>query len=166
MAEKKQPALRPDFKFLLAHPAHFIALGFGSGLPRKAPGTWGSLAAIPLYAALLYLMPPALIVALCVPVFVLGVWACEKTSQNLGVDDFGGIVIDEIVAMWLVLAVAPATWWGWLLAFALFRFFDIIKPWPIGWCDARLKGGLGVMVDDVVAALFAMILLWGVRALI
>jgi len=111
-------------------------------------------------------MPPALIVALCVPVFVLGVWACEKTSQNLGVDDFGGIVIDEIVAMWLVLAVAPATWWGWLLAFALFRFFDIIKPWPIGWCDARLKGGLGVMVDDVVAALFAMILLWGVRALI
>jgi phosphatidylglycerophosphatase A len=166
MAEKKQPAFRPDFKFLFAHPAHFIALGFGSGLPRKAPGTWGSLAAIPLYAALLYFIPSVLIVALCVPVFALGVWACEKTGQKLGVHDFGGIVIDEIVAMWLVLAAAPAVWWGWLLAFALFRFFDIVKPWPIGWCDARLKGGLGVMVDDLVAALFAIVLLWGVRAYI
>ncbi|MBS1156072.1 MAG: phosphatidylglycerophosphatase [Proteobacteria bacterium] len=149
------PLVRLDRAFLLNHPAHFIALGFGSGLARKAPGTFGTLAALPLYGLLVYLLPPIVIVALCLPAFLLGIWAAQKTCHDLGVHDHGGIVIDEIVAMWLVLAAAPATLPGWLAAFALFRCFDIWKPWPINWLDARVPGGLGVMLDDLLAAGYA-----------
>ncbi|XZG71256.1 phosphatidylglycerophosphatase A family protein [Chitinibacteraceae bacterium HSL-7] len=148
--------LRPDLRFLLAHPAHFIALGFGSGLPRRAPGTWGTLAALPLYAALAALgLSPLAVALLCIPVFLVGVWAASITGKALGVHDHGGIVIDEIVAMWLVLATVPATPLWWALAFAAFRLFDIAKPWPIRWFDARVPGGLGVMLDDLLAALAA-----------
>ncbi|MGL6040776.1 MAG: phosphatidylglycerophosphatase A family protein, partial [Deefgea sp.] len=97
------------------------------------------------------------IALICIPVFVLGVWAAEVTGRALGVSDFGGIVIDEIVAMWLVLCVTPPTWLGWLVAFVLFRAFDIVKPWPIRWLDQYVKGGFGVMIDDILAAVFAMI---------
>ncbi len=155
MPENAHSVVRLDRAFLLAHPAHFIALGFGSGLPRKAPGTFGTLAALPLYAVLVYFFSPAVIVALCFPAFLLGIWAAQKTCHDLGVHDHGGIVVDEIVAMWLVLAAAPATLPGWVAAFALFRCFDILKPWPINWLDARIPGGLGVMLDDVLAALYA-----------
>ena len=149
------PVVRLDRAFLLAHPSHFIALGFGSGMARKAPGTFGTLAALPLYGVLAYMLPPIAIVALCLPVFLLGAWAAQKTCHDLGVHDHGGIVIDEIVAMWLVLAAAPSTLLGWLAAFALFRCFDILKPWPINWLDAHMPGGLGVMLDDLLAALYA-----------
>ncbi|MGL4995184.1 MAG: phosphatidylglycerophosphatase A family protein, partial [Deefgea sp.] len=132
---KKTPSVAVDVRFLFAHPAHFIALGFGSGLPKCAPGTWGTLAALPLFALLQLSFSNLTIALICIPVFVLGVWAAEVTGRALGFSDFGGIVIDEIVAMWLVLCMAPPTWLGWLVAFALFRAFDIIKPWPIRWLD-------------------------------
>ncbi|XLM22816.1 phosphatidylglycerophosphatase A, partial [Chromobacterium piscinae] len=91
----------------------------------------------------------------CLPLFLIGVYVCDVTGKALGVHDYGGIVWDEVVGMLLVLAFAPASWAGWLLAFALFRLFDIVKPWPIRWFDQRVGGGFGVMIDDVIAALFA-----------
>ena len=153
----------PNLRFLLAHPAHFLALGFGSGLARKAPGTWGTLAAFPLYFVIRAL--PAQGYWLLVAVFVLaGVWICDKTGKALGVHDHGGIVWDEIAAFLIVLPFAPTTWWGYLLAFALFRLFDIWKPFPIGWLDARIEGGLGVMLDDLLAAGYAIVILLGARS--
>ena len=154
---KQNPLVTVDTRFLLAHPAHFIALGFGSGLAKNAPGTWGTLTAIPLFALLQLLLSNSEIALLCLPLFALGVWAAEKTGRALGVSDYGGIVIDEIIAMWLVLCVAPPTWGGWMLAFVFFRLFDILKPWPIRWLDHYVKGGFGVMVDDILAAVFAII---------
>ena len=150
---------KPDSKFLLSHPAHFIALGFGSGLAPKAPGSWGTLVALPLYALLSLVLSPPWIAILCLPLFFLGAWAADKTCTDLGVADYGGVVIDEIVAMWLVLAVAPLTMAGWATAFVLFRLFDIVKPWPINWLDARIPGGVGVMLDDLLAALYALLLI-------
>lgn len=147
--------VRLDRAFLLNDPAHFIALGFGSGLARKAPGTFGTLAALPLYALLAFLFSPIAIIALCLLVFLLGIWCAQKTCQDLGVHDHGAIVIDEIVAMWLVLLAAPATLLGWVTALALFRCFDIWKPWPINWLDESISGGLGVMLDDLLAAVYA-----------
>ncbi len=154
---KAKPIVAVNSRFLFAHPAHFIALGFGSGLAKFAPGTWGTLAALPLYALLQLCFSPTVIALLCIPVFIVGVWAAEVTGRNLGVSDYGGIVIDEIVAMWLVLCFTPLTIAGWILAFALFRLFDILKPWPIRWLDQYVKGGFGVMIDDILAAVFAII---------
>lgn len=153
---------KPDLAFLLAHPAHFMALGFGSGLMTPAPGTWGSLAALPLAAILQWLGIGGLGLAwLSLPLFVLGVWFCDVAGRALGVADSGHIVWDEIVAMLLLLAFVPDTIAAWSTAFLLFRFFDIIKPWPIRWLDAKVHGGFGVMLDDMVAALFALpLLLW------
>ncbi len=148
---------RPDGAFLRAHPAHFIALGFGSGLAPRAPGTVGTLAALPLYALFVWLGASRLVIAsLLIPAFALGVWACEVTGRALGVPDHGGMVWDEIVAMWAVLVCLPETPMAWGLGFGLFRLFDIVKPWPIGWLDARVKGGFGVMLDDALAAGFAL----------
>lgn len=146
---------KPDWAFVCSHPAHFLAFGFGSGLASKAPGTWGTLVALPLYALLLTLGLSSVQIAwLCLPLFLVGIPICGLTGRALGVGDYGGIVWDEIVAMLLVLAFAPATPAGWLLAFVLFRLFDIVKPWPIRWFDRRIHGGFGVMFDDLIAALF------------
>lgn len=151
---------KPDRQFLLRHPAHFLALGFGSGLITPAPGTWGSVAALPLAAGLhLAGVHGVMLAWLALPLFVLGVWVCEVTGRALGVSDSGHIVWDEIVAMLLVLAAVPATLMAWLAALLAFRVFDIVKPWPIRWLDARVHGGFGVMLDDVVAALFAIVVL-------
>ncbi|OHX19528.1 phosphatidylglycerophosphatase A [Chromobacterium sphagni] len=147
----------PSWRFLLSHPAHLLSFGFGSGLMRKAPGTWGTLVAYPLFFPLLAMgVSGWWLLALCLPLFILGVYVCGITGRALGVHDYGGIVWDEVVGMLMVLAFAPANWKGWLLAFALFRVFDIVKPWPIRWFDQRVGGGFGVMVDDVIAALFAL----------
>ncbi|MEW6132007.1 MAG: phosphatidylglycerophosphatase A [Pseudomonadota bacterium] len=154
--------MNPDARFLFAHPAHFIALGFGTGLSPWAPGTFGTLAALPLYWLLLQagLQLPVLLAAIAAG-FALGIWACAVAGKNLGAADHGGIVWDEIVAMWLVLAFAPATWLWWLAAFGFFRFFDILKPWPIRFFDTRLKNGFGVMFDDLLAALYALLIIKG-----
>jgi len=143
----------------LATPTGFLAFGLGSGLSPKAPGTAGTaaamlvglpLAGIPTWAGLL-------IVVLS---FVVGIHICERASRDLGVHDHGGIVWDEFVGIWLVLVLVPAHWTWWLSAFFVFRIFDILKPWPIGWLDRRVHGGFGIMLDDLIAAICAAVLLW------
>jgi phosphatidylglycerophosphatase A len=153
--------MRPTRQFLFAHPAHFLALGFGSGLARVAPGTWGTLAALPLYF-LLSVFDASVYWSLTALALVAGVWICDIAGRNLGVPDHGGIVWDEIAAFLMVLPFAPQTGWGLLLAFLLFRLFDIWKPFPIAWFDGHLKGGFGVMFDDVLAAGYSILCLWGV----
>lgn len=146
---------RPDARFLLAHPAHFIALGFGAGLAPRAPGTVGTLAALGLYWLLALALPPLAIAFLAVPLFFLGVWACGVAGRNLGVEDHGAFVWDEIVAFLPLAALASASPWLQALAFALFRLFDIWKPFPIRLFESRVRGGLGVMLDDLLAACYA-----------
>ncbi len=136
----------------------FFALGFGSGLSPRAPGTMGTVAALPL-ALLLQPLSPLAYAGVLLLAFVFGVYCCEKTSQRMAVQDPGAIVWDEIVAMWLVLAFVPASWPWWLSAFLLFRLFDIAKPWPIRWLDQTVKGGLGIMLDDMLAAVYAIAVL-------
>jgi phosphatidylglycerophosphatase A len=156
--------LRPDFRFLLAHPAHFIAFGFGSGLAPRAPGTVGTLLGLPLFWLIEAAAPdlPNRIV-LVIAAFLLGVWACGRTGRALGVADHGGMVWDEIAAFALVLLFTPAGWLWIALAFALFRLFDILKPWPIRVADAHLKNGFGVMFDDLLAAGYAIAAIKGLQ---
>jgi len=164
---------RANLRFLLQHPAHLIAFGFGTGLAPKAPGTVGTLLGLPLFWAIAAAAPdlPNRIV-LVIAAFLFGIWACARAGRALGVADHGGIVWDEIVAFALVLMFIPAlpfTPAGWLwtaVAFALFRLFDILKPWPIRLADTRLKNGFGVMFDDLLAALYAIAALKGVQWLV
>ena len=160
--------MKLDRKFLLAHPAHFIALGFGAGLAPKAPGTAGTLVAVPIFLIAHALGGSVLVGVTALILFGVGIWASEVTGKAIGVSDHGGIVIDEIAAFLLVLAFVPGgpAQPGWLaLAFIAFRVFDITKPWPIGLADRSIKGGFGVMFDDLLAALFSIVLLLGLRAL-
>jgi len=152
---------------MLAHPAHFIALGFGSGLAPKAPGTFGTLVGFPVFFLLHTLSPNiASLVVLLAAGFILGIWASARTGRALGVADHGAIVWDEIIAFAMVLAVTPVSvlWYG--IAFAAFRFFDILKPWPIRQFDARLKNGFGVMFDDALAAFYAVVVIKGLQWLV
>ena len=148
--------MRPDLRFLFAHPAHLLAFGLGTGLAPKAPGTVGTLLGWPLYWAITAAAPDlANQLVLLLAAFLLGIWASARAGRSLGVADHGGIVWDEIVAFALVLLFTPAGW-GWMLAaFGLFRLFDIVKPWPIRFFDTRLKNGFGVMFDDLLAAGYA-----------
>jgi phosphatidylglycerophosphatase A len=143
----------------LRHPVHWLALGFGSGLAPRAPGTFGTLVALPLHLLLLSLpwgAHGAAVLLACIG----GVWICGESARRLGVHDHPAIVWDEIAAFLLLLWVLPLQSPGWwLAAFALFRLFDIWKPWPIRDLDHRLHGGTGIMLDDIVAALFAWVLL-------
>ncbi len=133
-------------------PTYFIAFGFGSGLMPIAPGTWGTLAALPIYLLMMHTSP--LVYALMTLLaFVFGVWVCGKVSHELGVHDYGGIVWDEIVGYLLTMFLAPPGLVWMLLGFGLFRLFDIWKPQPIRWIDKRVQGGVGIMLDDVVAAI-------------
>jgi len=145
----------PDARFLVAHPAHFIALGFGAGLAPFAPGTFGTLLAIPIYWLLAMFLPAIAIAFLAIPLFFVGIWACDVTGRDLGVSDHGSMVWDEIVAFLPLAALASASWLLTAIAFVLFRIFDIWKPFPIREMERRLKGGLGVMADDLVAACYA-----------
>lgn len=155
---------RPDFRFLFAHPAHLVAFGFGSGLAPRAPGTVGTLLGLPLFWAVVAVAPdrPNQLILL-IAAFLFGVWACARTGRALGVPDHGGIVWDEIVAFALVLLFTPPAWAWIAVAFALFRLFDILKPWPIRLADRRLKNGFGVMFDDLLAALYAIAALKGLQ---
>lgn len=145
-------------KVALGSPSGFLAFGFGSGLSPFAPGTMGTLVAIPFIFALKSLGNAGFWIALLL-LFLLGVQLCGHVSRKLGVHDHGGIVWDEMLGYWLSVAFVPLQW-HWLLAgFLLFRFFDIFKPWPIRQLDRKVSGGFGIMIDDVVAALFTIIIL-------
>jgi len=153
------PDAAPSLRFLVSHPAHFVALGFGSGLAPVAPGTFGTLVAIPLAIALRDRFDD-LGYALAVGVlFVVGVVVSQITARDLGVADHGSIVWDEVVAFLAVLFFVGDDWRWIAVAFVLFRFFDIVKPPPIRAVDARLKNGFGVMADDLLAAGYTLLLL-------
>jgi phosphatidylglycerophosphatase A len=165
MSDKKRLSAAQR-RILTSSAAGWLACGFGSGLAPVAQGTFGSLAALLPWLGL-RLLPLPFYLLVIVASFALGVWACDVAGRALGVDDHRSIVWDEFVGQWIALVPALlAPWWAVLAGFALFRLFDVWKPWPIGWLDRRLKGGLGVMADDVLAGLFAAVLLGlGLRVL-
>ena len=143
---------------LLKNPVHLLSVGFGSGLAPKAPGTFGTIAALPFWYGLQFLSP-AYYVLVLILAFVLGVYLCGATADALGVHDHGGIVWDEFVGLWIALFMVPMhiTWIA--LGFVLFRLFDIWKPWPIRVLDAKVHGGFGIMIDDVLAGVYAYLVL-------
>ncbi|MCG9684405.1 phosphatidylglycerophosphatase A [Vibrio sp. Isolate23] len=149
----------------LKNPWHLLATGFGSGLSPIIPGTMGTLAAIPFYLLLVQLPLPMYIVVVIAACFI-GIKVCQVTSDDMGVHDHGAIVWDEFAGFWITMLVVPlfqqsSTDWKWLLTgFVLFRCFDMIKPWPISWLDARVHGGFGIMLDDIVAGVMAGIALY------
>lgn len=157
---------RPSAGFLLSHPAHFVALGFGTGLAPVAPGTVGTLLAFPLYAALEHWLSPLGILLLLPALFALGIWACGRTGRALGAADHSGMNWDEIVAFLLVLVFTPPGLAWQATAFCAFRLFDIAKPPPIRYLDRTIKSGLGVMLDDLVAAFYALLLLAGAKMML
>ncbi len=140
------------------NPIHFLAFGCGSGAAPKAPGTFGTLAALVPYYFMQDLSQPVYLAVLLVTALV-GIYLCGKTASDIGVHDHGGIVWDEFVGMWLTLFAAPSGWQWVVIGFVLFRLFDILKPTPIGWLDKRVHGGTGIMLDDIVAGSFAWICL-------
>jgi phosphatidylglycerophosphatase A len=148
----------PNFKQLLSNPNHLFAFGFGSGLAPKAPGTFGTLAAVPIFWLIQDLSWP-LYLSWLVITFALGVYWCERSSKALGVHDHGGIVWDEFVGYWITMFMAPKGILWMLVGFVLLRLFDIVKPWPIRWLDRHVEGGFGIMVDDVLAGVFACVVL-------
>jgi len=157
----------PKARFMLAHPAHILAQGFGSGLSPVMPGTCGTLFAWLSYVLMTQCWPEffsAMNWAIILLVgFAVGVWACDKTGKDLGSPDHGSMVWDEIIAFWLVLLfIMPANTAGQCWAFFWFRFFDMLKPAPIGYFDRHFKGGFGVMWDDIVAAFYTLLVfaLW------
>ena len=152
------PARRILVSEAFSSPIHFLALGFGAGLAPKAPGTFGTLVAIPVFLLAQFLSWPLYLILLVVG-FIVGVYLCDVTAKNLGVDDHPGIVWDEIIGFLVCMFGLPVTW-QWLLAgFVAFRFFDILKPWPISYLDRNFSGGFGIMIDDLLAGIFAAVLL-------
>jgi len=151
--------LRPTWRFILSRPAYFIAFGFGAGLAPIAPGTVGTLLAFPLYWLFFPQVGALEFLVLILVLFILGVWACDTAGRALGVSDYGGMVWDETVAFLLVLFLVPATLYWQAAAFLLFRLFDILKPPPIRHYDQTLKSGFGVMLDDLIAAFYTLIVL-------
>jgi phosphatidylglycerophosphatase A len=139
---------------LLRHPLDLLALGFGSGLLPAAPGTAGTVVAIPVYLLLQPLASPWYL-AVTVLLFGAGIPICAHTAARLGVHDHPGIVWDEIVGYLVTMTLAPSGWLWIAIGFVLFRLFDVLKPWPIRWCDRRVHGGFGIMLDDLIAGLFA-----------
>ncbi|MFK7815241.1 MAG: phosphatidylglycerophosphatase A [Gammaproteobacteria bacterium] len=155
-------------KIVLRNPIHLLSFGFGSGLSPKAPGTMGTIVAIPIFLAIceftlsLYLLVVVLI-------FLIGCWTSGKTAKALKVHDHPGIVIDEIAGYLITMIMVPITWYWVILGFLFFRLFDIWKPWPISIIDKQVKGGFGIMLDDVLAALYSLlslhIVIWSVKFL-
>lgn len=151
------PASEPHIG-MLKDPGHFLSLGFGSGLAPKAPGTFGTLAALVIYLpmAQLALVP---YIVITVGLFLLGIWLCGRTASSLGTHDHGAIVWDEIVGFLITMALVECSLKSVILGFLLFRLFDILKPRPISWLDKKVHGGLGIMLDDVIAGIFALAIL-------
>jgi len=168
MSEPKRDknSIRVPALTVLRSPVHLLAFWFGSGLSPKAPGTAGTLATVPLWLLLQGMPLPAYLILLVV-MFAFGCWICGESARRLGVHDYGGIVFDEVVGFLLTCLpllpdlgwVSQGRWWWLLAAFALFRLFDVWKPWPIAWVDRRVGGGFGIMVDDVFAAVYAALIL-------
>lgn len=151
---------KPTFSWLKQKPICFLAFGFGSGLAPFAPGTFGTLAALPIaFVSALFGLSGWWLALVCTGLFVWGIRICSHAEKALGIQDYGGIVWDEIVAMLFILAFVPFKWYWWLAAFVVFRLFDALKPWPIKWFDARLQGGLGIMLDDIIAAFMTLMVL-------
>ncbi|AGH81557.1 phosphatidylglycerophosphatase [Psychromonas sp. CNPT3] len=150
---------RSDLKGLnLKNPLHFLAVGFGSGLAPKAPGTMGTLVAVPLFYFLSFLSVEAYFIVLVVG-SLLGIWFCHVTSRDMGVHDHKCIVWDEFIGYWITMFMVPFSVQWAIVGFILFRFFDIVKPYPISWLDKKVAGGFGIMIDDIVAGIFAAICL-------
>lgn len=147
------------------NPIHFLAFGFGSGAVRRAPGTWGTLASLP-FVPLWQQLPFAGYVTVLAVSTLLGVWLCGRTAKDLGVHDHSGIVWDEFVGYWLAMLLAPPGWLWLIGGFVLFRIFDILKPWPISWVDRRVHGGLGIMLDDILAGAMVLVVLLMVEQLV
>lgn len=161
-----ESAARPSWRFVSSHPAHFIAFGGGIGLIPFAPGTFGTLLALPLFHLLQPLLAPWTFLGLILALFWLGAWACAVTGRALGAADHGGMVWDEVVAFLLVLFFVPVDGYWQGFAFLLFRLFDIFKPPPIRYYDRTLKNGFGVMWDDLIAAAYALLVIAVVYSLI
>ncbi|MFT5164563.1 MAG: phosphatidylglycerophosphatase A [Alteromonadaceae bacterium] len=153
-------------RFDLTKPHHFLALGFGAGLMRPAPGTWGTLVAVPIFLLLSAMATPMVYIGVTLLISVVGIWICGRCAQDIGVHDHGAIVWDEIAGFLVTMTLVEATWLNILLGFGLFRFFDIVKPWPIGYVDRKVQGGFGIMIDDIIAGLFSLIVLHLVLTLI
>lgn len=144
-------------KMVLTNPLILCAVGFGSGLLPVAPGTWGTVAGVFIYIGLSQL-PLYVYITCLLFTFLFGIWCCSVASHKIGVHDHPSIVWDEFVGYWLTMLYAPHQWWWIVIGFGLFRIFDIYKPYPIGLCDRHCQGGLGVMLDDMLAGVYA----WGV----
>ena len=143
------------------NPIHLLAFGFGSGAVPIAPGTWGTLAAVLIYWPLSQLSSDHYLLMLLVT-SLMGIYICGQTAKDLGVHDHGSIVWDEFVGFWITMFAAPVGWVWVVVGFVLFRFFDIIKPWPISWIDKKITGGFGIMLDDVIAGVMAALVLQGI----
>lgn len=164
MTSAPNPVRNPVPKSVWRNPVHFLAFGFGSGAVPKAPGTAGTLVAMLIYIALPPLAPWMQLL-LIVLGMLLGIWLCGRTAADLGVHDHGGIVWDEFIGYWITMFMAPQGWFWPLLGFALFRVLDIFKPWPIKWVDKQVKGGIGIMLDDVLAGIMAALCIQAVAVL-
>jgi phosphatidylglycerophosphatase A len=151
-----RPLNQPPAKVVLTNPVHFLAFGLGSGLSPVAPGTTGTMAAIPLAWLMAEYLSLPLYLAVTLVAMVVGFWICGRSSEMLGVHDHRGIVWDEFVGYFITMIAVPQTWYWVLLGFLLFRFFDIFKPWPAKQFDASLHNGVGIMIDDVIAGLYAL----------
>jgi len=154
----KNPKIPDLSRKVLTSPINFLAFGFGSGLAPVAPGTFGTLAAIPFYLLMQWLSLPLYLLVVII-VSIVGIWICDKSSQSLGVHDHSGIVWDEFAGFFVTMIAAPKGWLWIVIGFALFRLFDIWKPWPISVLDKKVGGGLGIMVDDLLAGIYAFICL-------
>ncbi|EKO3371788.1 phosphatidylglycerophosphatase A [Vibrio fluvialis] len=150
----------PKSRLSMTNPWHLLATGFGSGLSPVVPGTMGTLASVPFYL-LLAQLPLMLYIVVVIAASLIGIKICQVTSDDMQVHDHGSIVWDEFAGFWITMLIVPVLQlpvfeWKWLLAgFVLFRFFDMVKPWPIGWLDKRVHGGLGIMLDDLVAGVMS-----------
>ena len=157
----------PKQRLSLANPWHLLATGFGSGLSPVVPGTMGTLASVPFFL-LLGQLPVVVYVFVVVVASIIGIKICQVTSDDMGVHDHGSIVWDEFAGFWITMFIVPLLGisvldWHWLVTgFVLFRFFDMLKPWPISWLDKRVHGGLGIMIDDLVAGVIAAVCLYAI----
>ena len=140
------------------NPIHFLAFGLGSGAAPWAPGTFGTAAAIIPYLWFAQLSLPLYLLMLVITTLI-GIWLCDRTAKDIGVHEHGGIVWDEFVGFWLTMLMAPPGWQWIAIGFVLFRIFDILKPWPIRWADKKVSGGFGIMLDDLLAGVYAAICL-------